>query len=396
MLSDARAIRNTSFLPMGLGMRLLHPKPAASNATRPSAALRSGSATDTNADANAEPLPLETGLAHLREGRWHDAVVALRLALQREPGRLAAVRALASAYVQSGDLSAARALLESFTAENPMNAQGWQLAAQLEWKLNERTRAIEIVAAALVRLPNEPALHRQQAIFLAAAGKLPEAAAHAAQCEPAKAASGENDRVRTYLAAAVGDGGRPRNLLRPIEHAGPAQDHDWLDQIARDSVLLEALLRFDQDTFTADAPPDLSPEHRQMLVEIEAKLSRVLESQPRHADRHLLLARLQARLASYPAALLSVQRALRANPKLIAAHRLRALIHFRIGQVAGAIEILQQLQKGGLAWPDIHYEMAALEQHRGRGGEARGHLYDAIRMNPNFQQARELLERCAA
>jgi tetratricopeptide (TPR) repeat protein len=94
--------------------------------------------------------------------------------------------------------------------------------------------------------------------------------------------------------------------------------------------------------------------------------------------------------------MLSLQRALRANPDLVEAHRLKSQLHARIGEVDQAIAILQDLLKRGFVWPDIHFEMAELERQRGRAPEARSHLYTAIRLNPDFEAARGLLERMAA
>jgi hypothetical protein len=42
------------------------------------------------------------------------------------------------------------------------------------------------------------------------------------------------------------------------------------------------------------------------------------------------------------------------------------------------------------------YQIAELEQKLGQPSEARSHLYSAIRLNPRFTRAHELLERCAA
>ena len=47
----------------------------------------------------------------------------------------------------------ARKVLDKFTAEHPMSEEGWRLAAQLEWKLNDRPRGMEILYAGLKRLP---------------------------------------------------------------------------------------------------------------------------------------------------------------------------------------------------------------------------------------------------
>ena len=314
--------------------------------------------------ASKTQCPLEQGLTRLRAHQYTDAIPLLQAALCREPGRFAAVRGLATAHLLDGQPKKARTVMDKFTAEHPMAAEGWRLAAQLEWKLNDRHRSIEILRAGLKRLPHARTLHRQLATFLAADGKFQEAAEHE------ESNTGEVS-VDTKFSSDC--------------------ERDWLDQIAADPVLLGAILA----SLNAPASP-LTAESRRMLEGIEAKLSRLLEAQPHHADRQLLLARLQAKLEAIPAAMLSLQRALRANPHLVDAHRLKAELHGRIGETDQAIEILRDLLKRGLSWPDIHYEIATLEQQRGRCADARTHLYSAVILNPRFEQARQLLERIAA
>jgi predicted Zn-dependent protease len=326
-------------------------------------------------------LPLEEGLGHLRGGRHERAIAALRQALRREPGRFAAVRGLATAYLLAERPASARKLLDRYTTEHPMAGEGWRLAAQLEWKLGYRTRAVEVLCAGLKRLPRSQILHRQLAVFLAAEGKLAEAAVHAREMDDPTCTD-----VGGMIAATVGQQVEPPRLTLP--DAPPAADTDWLDQIAQDPVVLASLLG------PQTAP--LSAESRQALVSMEWKLSRLLEAQPNHADRQLLLARLQSRLDAIPAAMLSLQRALRANPNLIEAHRLKAQLHARIGETDAAVVLLTGLLERGLAWPDIHCEIARLEQQRGRADAARAHLYSAIRLNPHYAGAREMLERVAA
>lgn len=319
-------------------------------------------------------LPLEEGLEHLRARHYGKAIVALRLALRREPGRLAAVRGLATAYLLDGDARSARRTLEEFTLNYPMTAEGWTLAAQLEWKVGGKTRAIEVLRSGLRRLPQSVSLLRLLTVFLAASGH---------------AKPDNSGPLVEYLSQATEHGaGNLRSCT--AADANSRADHDWLDQIAQDSALVTALLG------AADDAADGSSQGGPMLREIERKLSRLLESQPNHADRQLLLARLRVALGDFPGAVLSLQWALRSNPNFVPAHQLRAQLHARAGDIDGAIEILQQLLKRGLAWPDIHYEIAALEQKRGRAAEARSHLNDAIRLNPGFEQAKELLQKCAA
>lgn len=331
-------------------------------------------------------LPLEQGLMQLRAKRYDAAIASLRVALRREPGRFAAARGLATAYLLGGKPKLARATLEAFTAEQPMAGEGWRLAAQLEWKLSDRARAIEILYAGLKRLPNSQMLHRQLAGFLAADGKFEAAAAHVREVP-----AGEEDSFKepaNQLQDAASLMARSKAPTLTVEKDG---DHDWLDQIAADPVLLAAILAPHHP-----AEMVLTAESRQMLQNIEWKLGQLLEAQPNHADRQLLLARLQTRLDLVPQAMLSLQRAQRANPNLIEAHRLKAQLHARIGETDQAIDILRNLLKRGHSWPDIHFEIAGYERQRGCDSEARSHLYSAIRINPKFEQAKELLDRMAA
>jgi tetratricopeptide (TPR) repeat protein len=317
------------------------------------------------------------GLTHLAARRWDAAVVSLRIAAQREPGRLAVVRALATAYLRCGDAAEARDVLATFTRDFPMCADGWRLSAQLAWKLRRHDDAIAILARGLDHLPNSPVLHRQTALFLGARGRIEASANHADRAR-------DTGRLGSWIDAVAGRPGDPTALLAQPPASAPC-DPDWLDRVATDARLLDSLLK---------APRD--PHDAGMLTSLAARLAALLESQPYHADRQLLLARLHVAINDLPAAMLSVQRALRANPDYVDAHRLRATILGQLGEYDAAIQTLESLIARGMDWADLHYQVAELQRLRGRPADARAHLYSAIRLNPRFEQAKALLERCAA
>ena len=327
-------------------------------------------------------LPLERGLAHLRARRIDDAIAELTEALRRENGRLAVVRGLATAYLLNNQSESAQSVLANFTLDHPTSADGWRLASQLEWKLGNRQRSIEVLKRGLDHVPSSAILHRQMLVFLAASSQIEQALNHVETGCGDQSAAGH--RVQEYLAAAVGAWKKPAALLAPVEEP-ETTDSDLLDSIALDSKLLEAILALPQTEQT-----------RPVLLELEWKLAKFLESQPHHADRQVMLAKLQMGLGADSAAMLSLQRALRTNPNFVEAHRLRAQLHVKMGEIEGAIDILKGLLKRKLAWPDIHYQIAELEQKRGHLTEARSHLYQAIQLNPNFAQAQKLLSKCIA
>jgi predicted Zn-dependent protease len=269
---------------------------------------------------------LEDGLAHLGAGRWERAVEALRAANRCEPGRLAVVRALVTACLKAGRVGEARATLGSYTSDQPMCAEGWRLAAQLEWKLCSYDEAMDVLARGLARLPNSQILHRQTALFWGARGRIENAQARVVRCAESEA-----------MAA------RETSAAQP----------DRLDRLVQDCRLLGCLL----DLPSVD-------EDREMLGALEAKLAKLVVDQPHHADRHFVLARLQMKLDALPAALLSVQRALRVNPRYVEAHRLHATVLGKLDQPDAAIQILRGLVQQGIAWPDIDEQIDELMNSR--------------------------------
>jgi tetratricopeptide (TPR) repeat protein len=293
----------------------------------------------------------EQGLKHLADRRWSAAIERLTAAQALEPSRFAIARALATAHLHKQDADAARQILADFVRDNPACAQGWRLAAQLEWKLGQYDEALATLDRGLDHLPKSSILLRQAALF--------------------KAARGE--------------------IQGPVEPSSdqPPHDPDWLDRVAQDTRLLESLLSL------PDAPAaDVA--HREMLRQLELRLTQLLDAQPYHADRHLALARLQTALEDWPAAVISVQRALRANPEYVQAHRLRATLLEKTGDVDAAIDSLQSLLARGVDWPDLHLQLARLQNQQGRDQDARDHIYTALRINPRLEEAHQLLQHWAA
>ena len=325
----------------------------------------------------------EEGLTHLAGGRWEQAVECLRTAAQREPGRLGVVRALTTACLAKGDAEGARAAVGALTIHSPMCAEGWRLAAQLEWKLGRYDDSMALLARGLEQLPNSQVLHRQTLMFWGARGKMEESANHT---ERSNRSSWTPPATRLTSMNSIRLSSSKSVESSSSKSSEPAKrEADWLDRVAQDTKLLESVL---------DSPgvgDDL-----EMLKGLEFRLSALLESQPYHADRQLGLARLQVKIDAMPAAMLSVQRALRANPDYVEAHRLRATILGKLGEYDSAIEVLEKLIKRGMDWADIHYQAAELQEARGRADEARSHLYSAIRLNPGFERAKRMLERWAA
>ena len=274
-----------------------------------------------------------------------DTLDSLRAALAKDPAHLPTVRALAAAHVAQNNPAAARQTLADYRTNHPMCARGWILAAQLEWKLAHRDQALRLLHRALDHLPHSPALKEQLAQYLALTNRAPA----------------------------------------PASQPLPVTTPDYLDRVAQSTRLLEGLINL-----------PATEEDTPMLRAIESRLAKLLESQPLHADRHLLLAKLQLKIGDLAAATRSVHRALRANPSFTAAQRLRATCLARAGDHDQATRALQSLIAAGLHYPDLHLQVAQYHHTAGRNHEARQHCYSALRQNPHYQKAQTLLHRCAA
>ena len=108
---------------------------------------------------------LETGLQQLQAGNFSRAIILLTEAVRSEPGKIVALRGVASAYVLKGKIETARTTIQSFLAENPMADEAWRLLALLEYKQGDRDAAIAITEQGLTRIPGSEMLRKQIAIF---------------------------------------------------------------------------------------------------------------------------------------------------------------------------------------------------------------------------------------
>ncbi len=132
-----------------------------------------------------------------------------------------------------------------------------------------------------------------------------------------------------------------------------------------------------------------------MLAELLQRAKQVASQQPGHADRQVAIARLLEKLGDVDGALDATGKAIQANPKYIEAHRLHARLLAKAGEVEPALNTLQGLVSRGVNWPDLHYDIAELQNGLGRADDARSHLQAAMTLNPRYRKAQTLLRQCA-
>jgi hypothetical protein len=182
---------------------------------------------------------------------------------------------LATAHLRAGNPADARRALAEFTLGFPLAAEGWRLAALLEWKLGQCTEAVRVIDRGLERLPMSDLLQGQRALFLGAMGDSGESALDL-----------NKSTVRT--------------------------SSDWLDRVAQDPALLDGVMRVASGR--GDVP---------VLRELAERLARLIEAQPGHADRHAALARLRMTVGDRMGARVAVERALAVNPYYVDARRMQ-------------------------------------------------------------------------
>jgi predicted Zn-dependent protease len=235
---------------------------------------------------DAARAQLEAGFACLKAGEWTEAIRHLSAVIRRQPGDLKIVRALATAHLRAGNPAGARKVLADFILAHPLSAEGWRLAALLEWKLCQSTEAIRLIDRGLERLPMSAALQRQRALFIGAV----EGAT-----EPAP------DLQASSVVAAS----------------------DWLDRVAQDPAVLDGVMR------VASGREDVP-----FLRELADRVAQLIEAQPGHADRHVALARLRLSAGDRMGARVSIERALAVNPYYADARRMQLELRGAVQQSA--------------------------------------------------------------
>lgn len=100
---------------------------------------------------------IANGLAQVRLEAGLEAVAAFETAVELRPSAQA-IQGLAAALVASGDVPAARALLERTLAEQPLWGEGHWLLARLGWSGGERAVAVPALDRSLAADPRNPAL----------------------------------------------------------------------------------------------------------------------------------------------------------------------------------------------------------------------------------------------
>ena len=166
-----------------------------------------------------------------------------------------------------------------------------------------------------------------------------------------------------------------RSISRPRSAPGKSRRPCWRRSKAQettDSDLLDSIAaRFKAAAKRFSASPQ-TEQTRPVLLELEWKLAKFLESQPHHADRQVMLAKLQMGLGGDSGRDGSVATGpAPPDPNFVEAHHLRAQLHVKMGEIEGTIDILKGLLKrSDFAWPDIHYQIAELEQKSGRAEQS--------------------------
>ncbi len=112
------------------------------------------------AEQAAEFFPLvprvwfDLSLVHQARLNRQGEIAALERALEINPGWQKALRQLADAYTNLGELEKARATLEQAIAKAPLEAVNYGYLADVLWRLGEKDQAIERIKHALTLMPD--------------------------------------------------------------------------------------------------------------------------------------------------------------------------------------------------------------------------------------------------
>lgn len=364
---------------------------------------------------------------HSEEAIWSDTVA-------KRPDNPRAYDGLAYAFIGAGRWQDAIAACDNARKVGP--AYRGDLAVHLgqaRMGLGQPAEALPYFEETLRVKPDDAELHNNLGMALAALHRLPEAIAHyetAVRLEPALADAHNNlanalaksgrlaDAVVHYAAAVQlrpDDADAETNWARSLSEAGQFAEalphfeaalklqpgpgaHEELGRA------LFALGRADEAMRQYQAALDLAPDLLEARIGLgnvlaatgqldpaQAQFEAALRHRPDSAEAHYNLGNLLACQEKLTEAIAHYEAALKAQPSLAGAHHNLALVFMHVGRMPDALRQLEETFQLVPESADLHHELALVLGELGRWRKAEMHELAALRLQPDFPEAREHL-----
>ena len=327
---------------------------------------------------------LHEARARLESGEIDAARRLLELALELEPELAAARHRLADLLVEAGELERAQQLFEELVRDRPERPEGYLGAGEVDLLAGRIERATERLERAVALDPGLAAAHYQLGLAYRAAGRLDEArrelalGAGAARRYLPSPLDSRLAELRVHMTAQVD---------RAAELLAAGRD-------AEAAALLESLV--DRAPANATLRNDLAVAYlrQDRLDAARSQLDRALELEPAAFGTYLNLSAWAARAGDVAAAVEFARRALELAPGVAATHLAlartlgdRRYLASLPDASAARGEMLAELDRAlslGVGTPDPYLLLARERWRDGRGEEALETLAAALRRWPDF------------
>ena len=370
------------------------------------------------------------GQAHYRiaadlfsQRRFDQAAGHFQAAARANPQGGTFGRYLAACYVGTGRLDLAGREWERMLREDPTDVQARTRLALSQWKTGNGFDAVATLQAGLCAGREQPELHYQLGVMLAAGDDLMAAERHflrTIELEPAHAgaherlaqccgATGRHERALGYLQTAnrldpanariawqlaVLSGTLARGGAEPAVRIALAPKRSPIDAQAIEQ--LGELIASEPDFVEAFLSLPASEVDEEVFSTLAATLEHALRQHPEFADLHYHCGEVYRRLGRAGEAVRHAEEAVRINPRYVNALILVARCYAHSEKWAAGAERLEQALAAGAEYPDVHFLLGQLYGRSGEKARARREFERALELNPGYGAARQALAELAA
>lgn len=310
----------------------------------------------------------EAGLIYLSQNQTRKAILSLQQAVEQIPGELIYQIVLANAHLSAQETARARVILERIAAVSESDPEYQLVSGKFEHQIGQYDNALIHYKKALQALPNRAELH-------AAMGKT-----YGAQKR-------FTDAINAFIAA-QSHGIKLAQIALPFGNALEAKN-----QMPEAEDLYQQTLN--QAPNRADIRLRLIKHqlNRNATKEATKTLQEGVRLHPNRGDFHLLLADLYAAQKENPLAILHYQKALElgVSPTEVAAQL--GQLYLSQNQPDQAKTYFEQAHHAGAMGANIYAGLGTAEEQLGNLRAARSAFQQALKANPQHQQAQQAVAR---
>lgn len=329
----------------------------------------------------------------ISKGEYISAVENLdRLAEMDRLDSSTELKAAVACYLAGRSFEAIKRL-EGFIREHPNNFYAVYYLGTFLAATGRYSDALLYLTKASRLRPEDPSVHLKLGLTHGLLGAMPQAIYH---IQRAHILDPENNWILMHLALAKKQaeqwGINVEIELKRLDEI-KAQEEDAKDKRLMYMDKLTEIIAKEPEFVAAFLDLPSTGVDKDIFSSLLKVLLAAIERYPEYADLHYHLSCVYQRLNRLDEAIEEAERSIRINPRYVNALIQLARLYGQTNQEHKAIDRLRAALAAGAAnYPDVHYMLANLYKKSGDLDGARQHYTKALRLNPNYKEARDALE----